>query len=290
MHASLTLQRGLAFVGRHARTAEVRTYDLDGRPQPAGFAFRDPRLGRSAAAGLAVDEDGRVWVADTPASRVRVFTLFGQEVGGLGIERERPAEAFDERDAPGMVRAPTAVLVRGDADGLALVVGCAGVRRHAVQVFDEELRLVRSLRPLGDPHARFEDVRRLAARGRLLYVLEEAAERVQVFRDLEFHFAFRLEVRGTRPVALSALRDGRLIVAGAGEAPGLYLCDGDGRVRRTLAAGGSEEGCVRDVEDLAVLEADRDRDARLFALDRDGERVQVFTLEGRCHGAFLRQA
>lgn len=290
MQGSLTLHRGLLFVGRHARTAEVRSFDLDGRVRPAGFTFRDRRVGRSMAAGLDLDDEGRVWVADTPASRVRLFTLFGQEVGGLGISNERALADFDERDEAGVVRQPVDVIARGNADGLELVVASGGTRRHAVQVFDEHLRLVRSLRPLGDPRGRFRGVRRIARRGRFLFVLEREAQRIQVFRDLEFHFAFRPDPPRSVPTALAALHDGRLVIGCGGPHPALLVCDPTGRLLRTLAHSGNEEGSVTEIEDLTVDEAPNDRDSRILSLDADGDRVQVFTLEGRCFGAFQHQA
>jgi hypothetical protein len=53
-----------------------------------------------------------------------------------------------------------------------------------------------------------------------------------------------------------------------------------------LAEGGVGDGCVHEPDDLAVEEAECDRRSRVAVLDRDAERVQVFNLEGRCHGAF----
>ena len=286
MHGGLALRRGLLFVGRHARTASVRAYDLDGRAVLRGFTFRDPRLDRSQAGGLDVDDDGRIWVADTPVSRLRCFTAFGQEVAGLGLSSERSLDDFDERDAPGLVRRPVDVLVQGDADELQLVVASEGLRRHAVQVFDESSVLLVSLRPLGDPRERFRDITRLARRGRFLFVVEREAARIQVFRDFEFHFALRLEREEAQPVALRPLADGRLVVGCAGAAPGIHVCDRSGRMLQTLATGGTAEGSIHELQDLAVEEGPSERESRVFALDADGDRIQVFTLEGRCYGAF----
>ena len=290
MQGSLTLHRGLLFVGQHARTALVRSFDLDGRASLPGFSFRDRRVGRSMVAGLDLDEEGRVWVADTPASRVRLFTLFGKEIGGLGISNDCPLRDFDERDEPGIIRHPVDVIARGNADGLELVVASGGNRRHAIQVFDENLRLVRSLRPLGDPRGHFRGVRRIARRGRYLFVLERDAQRIQVFRDLEYHFAFRPDLSRSVPTALVALRDGRLVIGCGGSRPAILICDATGRTHRILAHPGSEEGTVTEIEDLAIEEAAHDRESRIFALDADGDRLQVFTLEGRCYGSFQRQA
>ena len=109
MHGSLCLHRGALYVGRHEKTARVRVYDLDGHERSEGFTFRDPRAGRSVVAGLAVDDDRQVWIADTPCSRVRRFTLFGREVGGLGLGLDAPLPDPPEPCAKGVVRAPVDV-------------------------------------------------------------------------------------------------------------------------------------------------------------------------------------
>jgi hypothetical protein len=53
-------------VGEREKTARVRAFDLGGRELALDFSWRDPVAGRSAAAGLAVDEDRTIFVADTP--------------------------------------------------------------------------------------------------------------------------------------------------------------------------------------------------------------------------------
>jgi hypothetical protein len=82
-HGSLCLRNGVLYVGRHAQTAHVAAYDLDGNALGIGFSVRGPGGGRAAAAGIAVDDDHRVWVADAANGRVRAFTLFGRELAGL---------------------------------------------------------------------------------------------------------------------------------------------------------------------------------------------------------------
>jgi len=300
MQGSLSLARGLLWVGRHAKTAEVRAFDLDGRLSFEGFAFRDPHIGRSSVAGLAVDGDRHVWVADEPADRVRVFSVFGREVRSLGTPADAeaaggPAHGRERhgRERVGTLRAPTDVALRGEDDELEVVVACGGERRHAVSVYDATGTLVASPRPLGDPRARFHQARRVALAGRLLFVVESAGRRVQVFRDREFHFAFELPRRGSlpfEPSALAPLEDGRLVVACGGEESALFLCDAGGRIERRLAGHGVGEGEVLEPSDVALAEGESDRGTRVFVIDRDGERVQVFTLEGRCYGAFEERA
>lgn len=288
MQGSLALHRGVLYVGRHAKTATVQAFDLDGHELSEGFSFRDARIGRSVAAGLSVDDERRVWVADTPSSRVRTFTVFGREIGGLGASVEEPlTDAVAGLDRAGTVREPVDVVARGDADGLRLLVACGGVRRHAVQLFDEAGRLLASPRSAGDPRGLFRRVRSAALRGRLIFVAEAGAARVQVFRDGEFHFQIggRSRHEAFEPVAVAPLEDGRIVVASAGPASALLLFDATGRLLRVLAEHGDAQGGVHEPSDVVVEEAERDHRARLAVIDQDGERVQVFSLEGRCFGA-----
>ncbi len=288
MQASLCLHRGILYVGRHEKTAYVETYDLDGRPLGSSFSFRDPRLGRSAAAGLAVDDDRNVWVADTPISRVRRFTLFGQEIGGLGLGLDEPIDPHDSVDVVACVRRPVDVDVVGDSDGLVLAVALGGVRRHAVQLFAEDGRCLASLRPGGDPHGRFRDVCGVALHERFVYVAEAGSGRVQVFRDGDFHFAMRPTGASFEPTAIAPLADGRIVVATRGEGSGLLVLDASGELARVLAHAGAAEGRVSEPTDVVVEQDARldDRHTRVAVIDREGERVQVFNLEGRAFGSF----
>jgi hypothetical protein len=61
-------------------------------------------------------------------------------------------------------------------------------------------------------------------------------------------------------------------------------------VLRVLAEHGDDGGQVIEPSDVVVEPEASDRTRRLAVIDRDGERVQVFTLEGRCHGAFEERA
>ena len=284
MQGSLALSRGALFVGFEEKTAHVRVFDLDGRAV-TGFSFRDSAGGRSAVAGLAVDEDGQIWVADAPADRVRVFSLFGREYGGIGSPAER-GEPSTPAVLPGLVRLPVDVEVQGHRDEGWVAIACGGERRHAVQIFTPDLAWRASCASLGNGADSFRGVRRLAALERRLFVVEAQARRIQVFRDLEFHFAFRL--RGTNgrvfePVAVAPLHDGRMVVA-CREPSALFLVDAAGQVIRVLAEEGAEEGRVLDPGDAVVELGCPDPLARLYVVDRDGLRLQVFTLEGRSLG------
>lgn len=282
MHGSLCLAHGVLYVGRHAQSAAVTAYDLDGRRLQTIASFRDEEAGRSSAAGLSVDADHRLWVADHGAGHVRGYSLFGVEVVRL------PSESRED-DRAGALGRPVDVLALGSDEELVLVVASSGRRRHAVQVLEPEGARQLSLRPLGDPQGRFEDVVAIAARGeRELLVLEAAARRIQVFRGGHFHFS--IDLRGVIgeawPSALAVSSEGHIAIAASGPDGGVWLCDDNGRALGQVAQAGEEEGQVQDVCAVAFEAADGLQPARWFVMDRTGDRVQVFTHEGRCYGAF----
>jgi hypothetical protein len=281
-HGALALANGVLWVGRHAGTAHVRPYDLDGRALADGFSFRGPHGDACELGGFDVGPDHEIWVADRATPALRAFSVMGREIAVIA------GAASDREDARGVIRRPVDVALGGSEEDPLWFVACAGWRRHAVQVFLRDGTCVESLRPLGDPRARFHGAARVAVSGRFAYVCEPRAGRVQVFRDREFHFAFRVPANDAlahEPVAVAALGDGRLVVACGGERAALLLVDGSGRLLRVLAQAGAGDSAIADPGDVAVDPAGSDRAARIALVDRDAERVRVFTLEGRCHGA-----
>ena len=282
VQGSLHLANGVLYVGSHGLSAHVRAFDLGGRRLEPAFTFRDEVAGRSSVDGLAVDQDHRIWVADGAARRLRAFTLFGHEIASVD------AQSNEREDRPGMLGAPSDVLSLGSDDEHRLVVASAGRRRHALHVLEPALGRTHSLRPLGAPLGRFAGACDLAADGELLYVCERLAQRVQVFRGEEFHYAFELPSGPARrePRALAVLDGGRLVVAQGGPASALLLLDGAGRLLRVLAETGTRDGEVFEPNDVVVEPGADDRSTQLFVIDRDGDRVQVFDAAGACLGAF----
>ncbi len=279
---SLCLAGGILYVGRHAKTATVSSYDLDGRHLQEHVRFRDPGVGRSSASGLAVDAHHRIWVADSAASRLRCFTLFGREIAVAG------GESTDSADRAGSLGTPVDVLaVEREAD-LELCVASGGDRRHAVQWLALENGRTLSLRPLGDPDGRFQGVVRIAWLARYLWIVEARAQRIQVFRDGEFHYAFRIpRAQGfAEPRAIAPLDDGRAAVVVGGEPSAVLLLDRSGRILDVLAEGGDEPGRIREPSAIVLERGTSDRRSRVAVLDQGGDRIQLFNLEGRCYGAF----
>ena len=230
-----------------------------------------------------MDTDRRLWIADGPAGKVRAFTLFGQQV----VEIEDPKDS--RGDTLGGLGQPSDVAAFGTDDELSLVVASKGRRRHALQIMQAHRGRVHSLRPLGDPRGTYRDLAGVALDGEWLYALERGASRVQVFRNGDFHFCIPvLSARGeaVEPSALAVLSERRLLVTTAGESSALLLMDRTGRILRVLAERGSGEGQVSQPGAVAAHNAGEDGDCRVFVLDRDGGRIQLFTLRGRCFGSF----
>ncbi|MCA9002086.1 MAG: hypothetical protein KDB61_09195, partial [Planctomycetes bacterium] len=101
-----------------------------------------------------------------------------------------------------------------------------------------------------------------------------------------YHFSIPLPSDDSvgRPRALAVTPGGRVAVAFA--QGGVMVLEDSGRVVRRPAGFGPEEGQVEDPCGLAIMPRDGAQPARLFVLDRYGDRVQVFSLEGGCYGAF----
>jgi hypothetical protein len=283
MQGSLALFEGVLYVGSEARTAEVRAFDLDGRELARVVRFSGEDGGAAAASGIAVDHDHRLWVADAVGERLLAFSLFGKRLADVD------ETALAARGRSGELGAPIAVVTAGTDDEQRLWVASKGLRRHAVRALPLGSGKPSSLRPGGDHDALFHGVRGLAQGGDFLYVCESGAGRVQVFRHERFHFAFDAadsRCRPLLPVAAAPLGDGRVLVVHGEEDGALLLFDSAGRLRRVLAEGGADEGQLRAPNDVVVELGRDDRHARVAVIDRDGTRIQVFNLEGRCYGSF----
>jgi len=199
---SLAARHGTLWVARWNRTWRVTPHDFDGRELAPGFVVRPEGTARVTIASIAVDEDRRVWIADTGSERVRAFTAFGRELEGL------PRGASDRA---GSLAGPIAIDSEGVEEEARIVVASIGVRRNALHVVRADGRASVSLRPR-DADVGFSGLGRVAFGPRgLVLACEPASGLVLVWRDGQFHFAFRAP-DGRVPVAVRALGDGRSIV------------------------------------------------------------------------------
>jgi len=277
MRARLCSAAGVLYVLRDERGPQLRPYDWDGRALGEGFAIPAADSAPCDPRALAVDGDRRLWIADRGARALRAFSVFGLEVQRLAAPPGRPqrGSGFEQLSA---------LAAAGVEDELLLAAGSGGERRHALALCAADGRAPVSLRPLGDPQGRFSGLCDLVLSGRTLHACEEQAGRIQVFRDGEFHYALR--AGGLRPCAIAPLEDGRMVVAQAGEASALALLEADGSLARMLASHGEGEGEVCDPCSLALEPGADERHTRIALLDRGGDRVQIFALDGRCFGSF----
>ncbi|MDZ4773366.1 MAG: hypothetical protein SGI72_09570 [Planctomycetota bacterium] len=284
MNGSLALSGGILTLARHARSVEIRTYDLDGGRIGAGFSFAGLAGGRARADGIAVDRDMKLRVADSASLALRTFSVFGVELDSL--------TAAGAEDRAGNIGEPVACAVDGIENDLRVLVGSRGIRRHAVQAFDRAGNHVRTLRSRGDANEAFREVVRVAIDGRFQTVCDAGTGLIQVFRDGEFHFALKApRPRGARVdatlTAARRLSDGRFVVATAGvEGSGVHLIEATGRLIHSIALAGERTSEVFEPSDIALDESTADRRSRIAVVDCDGDRVQVYNLEGVCYGSF----
>jgi len=283
MNGSLAFRNGVLHVARHARSGEIRTYDMDGGRIGEGFFFSGLDGGAASADGLAVDADMRIWVADSTSRALRTFTVFGGELSAW----RGPLSAFENA-----LIQPVSVAIQGVEDETRILVASRGERRGALQLFDREARALQTMRSRGDPQVPFGDIVRVSMRGRFVYACERTSGLVQVFRDGEFHWAFhppraRHATEPAEPRAVQVLSDGRMLVATGGETnSAVHLLDANASFVRTIATAGEESGTVFEPTDIALDEGDGDKRSRVAVIDQDGDRVQVFTLAGVCYGSF----
>jgi hypothetical protein len=185
--------------------------------------------------------------------------------------------------------APIAVASIGEDAAQELVVASRGSRRHALHILPVEsgAGAGTSLRPEGHHDKVFEDLVHVHTKGDFLLASEQRANRVQIFKEREFHYAIEpVAPKGTELRCARMTGDGRFVCAFGGESSALVLLDRRGRLMRVLAESGEAEGEIYEPSDLVIEDGEVDSRTRIWVLDRDACRVQVFTLEGSCHGSF----
>lgn len=273
----------------------MTAYDLDGRPLGRSFTLRGEKGSSPSIRAIAVDEDRRIWAADAASGCVRVYSVTGSQVGSVASIGD------PEADRAGALGDPAGIAVDGVESETRILVSRRGNRRHALFLLSPGMASggvaapLRSLAPGGDPQDTYRNLAGVALTGDRVYACEVGTGTVQVFRSGEFLFRMALPTAGRpkdrsrlEPRLVHPLPDGRVLVACSGESGGaLLLLDGSGGVLAHLAEGGTDAGTVGFPTGLAVEEGAPHPGTRVAVLDQDGDRVQVFTLDGRCYGGFL---
>lgn len=207
MNGGLLVQGDRLWFGLHLVQGTVFEADLSGR------VLRMIEFGAgvevTGVGGLARDPLGRLYVADPPGQRLRVFSPEGAEVGRLGADRVGAMV-----DQPGVLEDPNDVAV--DAEGNVYVACGEQYLHHGLQKFSPHWQFQRSFPSLGEPHGAFGGPRGLALdRAGDLLVCDTLHHRIQRF-DREGRF-LGVQADGlTSPVAVEALPDGDLLVAEKG--------------------------------------------------------------------------
>jgi DNA-binding beta-propeller fold protein YncE len=256
----------------------IQVFDRDGRfvtmwgdeGDDAGqFRFRPRHRCDAAGAacapaiggGVAVDEQGRVYVADYGNHRVQVFdragrllSLWGREGGG-----------------PGEFGLPHGIAVDGAGR-----VYVGDLQDHRIQVFDDAGRCLAQWGGTWTGDGRFMWPGGLAVDDQgQVYVADTGNGRVQVFDGqgrLVARWMTAAPAGDEAPVAGIALdRAGRVYVGGAGDR--IRQFDRGGRALATWAGRGDGPGELRGPAGLAI-----DADGDLHVADRDNHRVQRFRL------------
>jgi DNA-binding beta-propeller fold protein YncE len=256
----------------------LRVFDRDGRfltmwggeGDDAGqFRFRARHRCDDAGAacapavggGVAVDGQGRVYVADYGNHRVQVFddagrflTAWGREGGGAGE-----------------FALPHGIAVDGAGR-----VYVGDLQRHRVQAFDGDGRCLAQWGGAGVAAGRFMWPGGLAVDGQgQVYVADTGNGRVQVF-DGQGRLVARWMTAAPAgdeapPAGIALDRAGRVYVGGAGDR--IRQFDRSGQALATWAGRGDGPGELRGPAGLAV-----DADGDLHVADRDNHRVQRFRL------------
>ena len=280
MTGGLALAAGALYVGTAETTAHVHAFDFDGHLLTPGFSFRGEREEAAGVSGLCVDGDRRMWIADGLGACLWGFSVFGKRLVHV---------PGDGEDRSGCLGRPVAVASLGEDTEQELVVAGRGRRRHALHILPVEAGAggSLSLRPQGHHDKEFEDLIHVDALEDKILCCERGAGRVQIFQRRDFHFAFEPEAPKDAELRCARMcADGRFVCAFGGQASSLLLLDRRGRLMKVLASGGEAEGSVYEPSDLVLEPGAPDATARIWVLDRDSCRVQVFTVAGRCHGSF----
>ena len=143
--------------------------------------------------------------------------------------------------------------------------------------------------PEAGPRGAFHDLRGVTWDDDRILACEAGAGAVRVYQGGSLHWSLHLPVQGHgrfRPAACAVLSTGQFLIACADtDASAILLCDPGGRVRRVIAEAGENVGQVCEPSDV-IVEESIEGGPRIVVIDSAGARVQVFTLEGRCFGAF----
>ncbi len=231
-------------------------------PRRIGSAGSEPGQLRNAR-GLAVDLDGKFWVADTGNGRLQKFSLEGALLQVLG----RSGSGEGEFDAP----AGIAISPKGN-----IVVADTG--NHRVQVFTGKGIFLGSFGKEGTLTGQFgEPVAVAADSAENVYVVDRGNNRISKF-DSDGALLWESGKNGRAngefrsPESIQISPDNELYVLDAGNAR-VQVFDANGKFLRAFGSEGKLPGEFLSPRGLLLEDG-----VRLYVGDRGNKRVQVFLL------------
>jgi len=268
MLAAMAKRGNLLVLARTLGSVKIQVLDVRRMEWIREFDFRPEPEASVDVGGLAVGEDGRIFLADTSARTVWILNLFGKLLGRIGL----PKTASTPRDRRGIPAFPKGLGLDSEER---LWVAC-GERDwvHGLQVFSRTGRLEASIPSLGIRTEVYATPEGISMQEGRVWVTEPFADRLQVFRaDGSFIGSYDLEERAGvgRPFAVAPFDGGQAVLVREPD-EGLILLDREIRPRKDLLqrTKGSWGGPV------ALLPLD---DGSLVILDQLGERLRRLDLE-----------
>ena len=226
--------------------------------------------GLAEPSAVAVDGEGRIWIAEAFADRVRAFDRDGKEVASIGKTGSAPGELLSPG---GLAIAPDGTLYVADSGN------------HRIQRFSPQGEMLDAFGEwsglgLWDPPegAGLNEPLGLVFAGEQLYVADSRHHRVVVFSRRGLVLASigrrgRAEGEFERPSAVAVDDEGFLYVADSGNHR-VQKLDPEGRCVKAWGEFGPWLGFFSDPTGIAW------RDEKIYVADRDNHRVQVFDDDG----------
>lgn len=248
-----------------SKDAAVYSFNLQGAPK--SLECDREKLGIPYA--VAVDKDGRVYIATTEAGPIKMLDADGKVAP---IELEAPAG--DQKPKPGRMAF--------DRDGNLYVVDRANSR---VYVLDKDRKLKLRIGGKGSKRGEFRQLQDVAVdrQGRI-YALDSLGIPVQVY-DKKGKYLYRFGFRGEgsqdigHPNAIALDRNDQVWIVDKGQHC-LKVFDRAGDFLRRFASYGVGEGTLFEPVDIDI-----DISGKVYVAELGARRVQVFTV-GRPYETF----